>query len=199
MTSSALAAALADLDTVFNGFASPGETGCERCFGPAETAFPRTPYTRVPGELVSRFVFKDPAHFEDHAAVLRRLLPRTARDGGGRPGRDRLGRARAEPDRLAFLVGRPGCRYRGLPPRWWQDALAKPESPYGIQDVFETCATIARSVTPFLDGWAQGPVADAHFVHCADHWLYHLLSDSSPFTWWYDDTEDTGVADLRTW
>jgi hypothetical protein len=26
---------------------------------------------------------------------------------------------------------------------WWQDTLTTPEPPYGIDDTFETCATIA--------------------------------------------------------
>jgi hypothetical protein len=36
-------------------------------------------------------------------------------------------------------------------------------------------------------------------AHCADVWLYDLLSDSSPFSWWYDDTVHAGVAELRAW
>ncbi|MFD5270622.1 hypothetical protein [Streptomyces sp. NPDC058335] len=78
MRSLAPAAALADIDTVFNGFASPDETGCERCFRPEGTAYPRTPYTRLPLDVLRRFLFKTPGHFEDHAAVVRRLLPQTA-------------------------------------------------------------------------------------------------------------------------
>ncbi|WP_260326487.1 hypothetical protein [Streptomyces sp. TLI_185] len=62
---------------------------------------------------------------------------------------------------------------------WWQDAVSKPDPPYGIDDIFDTCATIARTVTPFLDGWGRGTVADAHLVHCAEVWLYDLLSDLS--------------------
>ena len=61
MTTTALDAALADIDTVFNGFASPTETGCARCYLPEETAYLRTPYTRVPVDLVSRFVFELPS------------------------------------------------------------------------------------------------------------------------------------------
>lgn len=76
MTTPALAGALADVETVFNGFASPAETGCERCFAPAETAYPRTPYTRLPADLLCRSVYKVPDHFADHAAVMRRLPPR---------------------------------------------------------------------------------------------------------------------------
>ncbi|GHD36623.1 hypothetical protein [Streptomyces galbus] len=46
MRSPALTAALADIDTVFDGFASPTETGCGRCRLPEETAHLRSPYTR---------------------------------------------------------------------------------------------------------------------------------------------------------
>ncbi|MFF4358160.1 hypothetical protein [Streptomyces sp. NPDC001604] len=81
---------------------------------------------------------------------------------------------------------------------WWQDALSRPDPPYGIDEIFDTCATIARTVTPFLDGWGRGPVADAHLVHCTDGWLYDLLSDVSPFFRWYDDSEAAGLADLRS-
>ena len=45
----------------------------------------------------------------------------------------------------------------------------------------------------------RGPVAGAHLAHCAGSWLSDLLSDASPFSWWYDDTVDEGFADLRTW
>jgi hypothetical protein len=82
---------------------------------------------------------------------------------------------------------------------WWQDALATPEPPYGIDEIFDTCVTIGRTVTPCLEGWIPGPVADAHLAHCADVRLYDLLSDDSPFSRWYDDTVDAGVTDLRAW
>jgi hypothetical protein len=92
---------------------------------------------------------------DDHAAVMRRLLP--------------------------------------------QGALARPEPSYGIDHIFDTCATIARTVTLFLQRWGPGPVADAHLAHCADVRLHDLLSDASPFSWWYGDTVDVGVKDLRVW
>ncbi|WP_246203397.1 hypothetical protein [Streptomyces tailanensis] len=58
MRSPALAAALADIDTVFNGFASPGETGCRLCHAPEETAYLRTPYTRVPPDVLDRYLYE---------------------------------------------------------------------------------------------------------------------------------------------
>lgn len=200
MASAALDAALADIDTVFNGFASPQETGCGFCHAPEETAFLRTPYTRVPLDVVRYYLFEVPDHFDDHPAAMRRLLPQAAR-------------AMAEGTLGTIGYGAHGLSrvdWRSWPPRqaaaieaflhaWWQDTLTQPEPPYGIKDTFDTCATIAGTVLPFLDGWIPGPVADAHLAHCADLWLYDLLSDYSPFGWWYGDAEDTGLADLRTW
>ena len=198
--SPALTTALADIETVFNGFASPGETGCGFCHVPEETAYLRTPYTRVPLDVVRYYLFEVPDHFDDHPAAMRRLLPQAARAmaegtlgtvGYGAHGLSRVDWRSWSAEQVtaidAFLHA------------WWQDTLTTPEPPYDIDDTFETCATIARTVTPFLDGWAQGPVADTHLAACTDTWLDDLLSDASPFTWWYDDSEDAGLADLRTW
>ncbi|WP_053850256.1 hypothetical protein [Streptomyces sp. NRRL B-24085] len=162
MSATALEAALADIDTVFNGFASPAETGCERCFLPAETAYLRMPYTRVPADPVRRFVFKVPDHFEDHAAVMRRLLPQTAHamadgsmEGIGR-GRHGLSRVdwRAWPAEQAVAV-------EAFVLTWWDDTLGTPEPPYPVHDVFETCAMILGDMTPLLDRFRTGPVVAA--------------------------------------
>lgn len=199
MSSAALDAALADIDTVFNGFASPAEIGCERCFLPEETAYLRNPYTRVPAGLLRRFVYKVPDHFEDHTAVMRRLLPQCARamaDGGleflwwghGLSRVDWSSWPAAQSDAIAaFLLA------------WWQDALATPGPPYGITDIFDTCAAISASVTPFLDAWVRHPVADAHLEHCVRYWLSELLSDASPLSCWVGDGEDAAVAELGSW
>ena len=200
MTSTALEAALADVDRVFDGFASPDETGCGHCHAPEETAYLRTPYVHVPVDVVRYYLFEVSDHFDDHAAAMRRLLPQAARAmadgtlgtiGYGAHGLTRVD-WRAWPAEQAAAI-------EAFLHAWWQDALTTPEPPYAIDDIFDTCATIARTVTPFLDGWVRGPAADAHLAHCADSWLYDLLSDYSPFSWWYEDSEDAGVADLRTW
>ncbi|MGI5453468.1 hypothetical protein ACQEWB_09900 [Streptomyces sp. CA-249302] len=200
MSSPALDAALADIDTVFNGFASLAETGCGHCHAPEETAYLRTPYVPIPVDVVRYYLYEVPDHFDDHPASMRRLLPQAAR-------------AMADGSLGSIAYGAHGLTradWRSWPAAqvaaieaflhaWWQDALATPEPPYGIEDIFETCVTIARTVTPFLKGWVGGPAADAHLVHIADVWLYDLLSDASPFSWWDDDSEDAGVADLRAW
>ncbi|MBL1086269.1 hypothetical protein JK359_30630 [Streptomyces actinomycinicus] len=198
MPSTALTAALADIDTVFNGFASPRETPCPQCHVDEETAYLRTPYVPVPLKVVQFYLYEVPDHFDDHEASMRRLLPPAAR-----------ALAEGTLDVIGHLaIGLARVDWRSWPPRqsaaldvflhaWWQDVLATTDPPYAVEDVFDTCATIARSVAPFLDSWCDGPAADAHLVACADSWLYDLLSDRSPFPWWYD--EEAGTAELRTW
>ncbi|WP_244162833.1 hypothetical protein [Streptomyces bungoensis] len=164
MTTPALAGALADVETLFNGFASPAETGCERCFAPAETAYLRTPYTRLPADLLSRFVYKVP----DHAAVVRRLPPQCARAmadgtldrvGWGAHGLSRVD-WRAWPAAQAAAV-------EAFVLAWWQDVLTTPDPPYLVEDVFETCASILGAMAPLLDRWQAHPVADAHLMGTA--------------------------------
>ncbi|MEU6260110.1 hypothetical protein [Streptomyces sp. NPDC047043] len=200
MFSPALDAALADIDTVFSGFASPDETGCGYCHAPEETAYLRTPHVHVPVDVVRYYLFEVADHFDDHAAAMRRLLPQAARamaDGTlGSIGYGAHGLSRVD---WRSWPAEQAAAIETFLHAWWQDALTRPEPPYGIDDIFDTCVTIARTVTPFLDRWVRSPVADAHLVHCVDVWLYDLLSDSSPFSWWYDGSEDAGVADLRTW
>ena len=200
MPSAALDAALADIDTVFDGFASFDETGCSYCHAPEETAYLRTPHVRIPVDVVQYYLFEVPDHFDDHPAAMRRLLPQAARamadSSFGAIGY--LGNGLSRVDWRSWPAEQ-ATAIEAFLNAWWQHALTLPEPPYGIEDVFDTCVTIARTVTPFLDGWGRSPVADAHLVHCAEVWLYDLLSDDSPFSWWYDDSADAGLAGLRTW
>ncbi|MFE3035653.1 hypothetical protein ACFXKY_28870 [Streptomyces canus] len=200
MTSTALDAALADIDTVFNGFASPTESGCERCYLPEETAYLRTPYTRVPPDLVGRFVFESPGHFEDHAAVMRRLLPQTAHAmadgsldgvGWGEHGLSRV-EWRTWPSEQSAAV-------EAFVHAWWDDTLTTPEPPYSVHEVFETCATILDDLTPLLDRFRTQPVIEAHVVSCARAWMFDLLTADSPLHWWYRGDDGSLVTALQSW
>ncbi|MEU0942135.1 hypothetical protein ABZ379_04945 [Streptomyces canus] len=200
MTSTALDAALADIDTVFNGFASPTETGCERYYLPEETACLRTPYTRMPVDLVRRFVFESPGNFEDHAAVMRRLLPQTARAmadgslygiGWEEHGLSRV-HWRAWPSEQAAAV-------EAFVYAWWDDTLTTPEPPYPVSDVFETCATILGDLTPLLDRFRTQPIVEAHVVSCTRAWMFDLITDDSPFRWWYRGDDGALVTALQSW
>ncbi|POX53957.1 hypothetical protein C3489_14250 [Streptomyces sp. Ru71] len=200
MPSAALDAALADVETVFNGFASPGETGCERCFRPEETACLRTPYRRVPDGLLARFLFKDPLHYDDHPAVLRRLLPQAARamadgtlDGIGW-GWHGLARVdwRAWPAQQAAAV-------EAFVHAWCQDVLLTPAPSYPAEAVFETCGSILCGMTALLHRWPEGSTPDAHLAACARGWMEDLLVDRWPLTWWDPDDEAAAVTELRHW
>lgn len=200
MSSPALAAALADIDTVFNGFASPHETPCPLCHLPEETAYLRTPYTRVPVDVVNRYLFEDPGHFDDHPAAMRRLLPQAAHAtadgslegiGWGVHGLARVA-WRSWPAEQAAAV-------EAFVLAWWQDVLRTPHPPYPVPDVFETCAMILGTLTPLLDAWEPGPVADAHLARCADAWLYEFVTDRAPFTWWSPDDEPAVIAEQQAW
>ncbi|GAA3024701.1 hypothetical protein GCM10010448_03160 [Streptomyces glomeratus] len=67
-----------------------------------------------------------------------------------------------------------------------------------MDEVFETCAAIAGSVTPFPERRLRLPVAEAHLVGCADSRLDDLLADDSPFSW-LQAAENTAVAELQSW
>jgi hypothetical protein len=199
MFSPALDAALADIDTVFNGFASPTETGCERCFLPEETAYLRTPYTRVPADLLHRFVYKVPDHFEDHAAVMRRLMPQTARamaDGSLSVGWWGHGLTRV--DWRSWPTDQADAIHTFLT-AWWRQTLVTPDPPDPVRDIFECCASITGTMTPFLADWTPHPVADAHLVSCVRWWLDLLVCDDSPFSTWDDDHQEATAVELRTW
>ncbi|MEU6353498.1 hypothetical protein ABZ896_29940 [Streptomyces sp. NPDC047072] len=199
MSSPALDAALADIDTVFNGFASPTETGCERCFRPEETAYLRTPYTRVPADLLARFVYKVPDHFEDHAAVMRRLLPQAAH-AMAEGGLDRVGWGHHGLSRVDWRTwpAEQTAAVAAFTHAWWQDVLTSSAPPYPVDEVFETCATIFGTTTPLLARWEAHPVADAHLVRCVRTWLDGLVMDGSPFVWWEHDAR-TVVTELQSW
>ena len=200
MPSPALAAALADIDTVFNGFASPHETGCRLCHLPEETAYLRTPYTRVPPDVLRMYAFEGSDHFDDHTAAMRRLLPQIAHAltdgtldgvGWGYLGLSRVA-WRSWPAEQAAAV-------ETFLYAWWQDVLTTPDPPYPVHDVFETCAMVLGSLTPLLDRWEPGPVADAHLASCVSHWSYEVVPDPSPFSWWVPDDEPAVVAEHQAW
>ncbi|MYT04781.1 MULTISPECIES: hypothetical protein [Streptomyces] len=200
MTSTALAAALDDIDSVFNGFASPTESGCERCYLPEETAYLRTPYTRVPADLVRRFAFEGPGHFEDHAAVMRRLLPQTAHamaDGSLRG----IGWSEHGLSRVDWWAWPPeqAAAVEAFVHAWWDDTLTTPEPPYPVPDVFETCATILDDLTPLLDRFRTQPVVEAHVVSCTRAWMFDLITDDSPFHWWHRGDDGVLVTALQSW
>jgi hypothetical protein len=198
--SAALIAALAEIDAVFDGCTSPHEAGCTFCHLPCEIALLRTPRTQLPDGLLFSFMHKEPGHFTDHDAVLRRLLPQAARAmvDGSMPtmyghGLTRT-KWRAWPREQAAAID-------AFLDAWWCHTLTDPAPPTAVHDIFDACVTIAGTVGPFLSSWeATGEVADRHLVACASFWFEELAEDASPFHLWTDPGQEAIAADeLRRW
>ncbi|GAA3830289.1 hypothetical protein ACFS5L_13970 [Streptomyces phyllanthi] len=198
MHSPALESALAAVDTVFDGFTSPGETGCGRCHLPEQTAYLRTPNTRVPPDVLEMYVFEVADHFHDHAAVMRRLLPQGARalaDGTlGPVGWRNHGLSEVD---WRLWPAEQAAAVEAFVSAWWEEVLATPEPPHPVEDVFQACSAVLGSFAPLLDRWGSGPVADAHLLRCVEQWLDDLLSDRSPFL--FGNAWDTDVRELQSW
>ncbi|CAL9396500.1 hypothetical protein [Streptomyces sp. enrichment culture] len=199
MTSPALVRALDGIDAVFGGFANPEESGCGYCHG-RETEYLRTPSVALPPDALSMFLYEAPGHFDDHVTVMRRLLPQGARAlaDGTLEAIAHSGHGLARVDWRSWPAEQSAAVEAFLH-AWWQDAVTTPEPPYAVEDIFDTCVTIARTVRPFLGAWPHGTVPDAHLAHCAGVWLRALLGDTTPFRWWYDETAERGLAELRAW
>ncbi|MFE0346371.1 hypothetical protein [Streptomyces griseoluteus] len=194
-----LTAALAEIDVVFNGEVSPAEFGCARYCCPAEdAAYLRTPDSRVPTELVSRFLYKGSHHFTDHEAAMRRLLPQCAHamaDGT-------LEDAGFAPHGLSQADWRswPGPQPRAVETfvrAWWRAALGTAEPPYTAPDMFETACAILGGVTGPLADWSPGPEADAHLGTCVPQWLDDLMLDRRPS--FLREASAATLTELGTW
>ncbi|MFG2817612.1 hypothetical protein [Streptomyces sp. NPDC048410] len=199
MRSPELTAALAEIDVVFNGEASPGEFGCARyCCTAEDAAYLRVPGTHVPAALVSRFLYRGSHHFTDHEAAMRRLLPQcahamadgTLEDAGYAPHGLREADWRSWPGEQARAV-------EAFVRAWWRAALSTAEPPYLIPDMFETACAILGGVTGPLADWTPGPEADAHLAACVEQWLDDLMLDRRPGFLW--EPSAATLTELQTW
>ncbi|TGB09324.1 hypothetical protein [Streptomyces sp. MZ04] len=201
-----LAAALDRIHDLFGGLtAAPGETGCTHCYAEADIALLHRPDVPLPDDLLRMFVHKEPSHFDDHPAVLRRLLPQftTWLASGAFEG---LGYA-------ACGLGRAGwpdwpdpqaAAVREFIDAWWDDFLRQDSSPYDVTDVFACCADMGGTVTPLLARWADEPVGgpgDQELVWACEAWEQDLLSDdaSGVVPWWYWFDRDEPVREVQLW
>ncbi|MBC9715398.1 hypothetical protein H9Y04_22880 [Streptomyces sp. TRM66268-LWL] len=145
-------------------------------------------------------------HFDDFAASVRRLLPDLTRQlaagvsgaAGGFGGVQVVGHtdwSLAPDDERAAVLG--------FFEAWWLDTLRSPQPLYSVDDVFQTCATATRTVTPYLAAWvaeAPGGTADVHL--CAFLDLQHLdliNEDERMIGWWTDYSRPEPMAEIVTW
>jgi hypothetical protein len=70
---------------------------------------------------------------------------------------------------------------------WLTQTLRTKAPPIPACAVFESCVTASSLVTPWLARWEvePGPVACRHLADSLGWWREELMSDHSPFTWWW--------------
>ncbi|MFG3039293.1 hypothetical protein ACGFYZ_20595 [Streptomyces sp. NPDC048330] len=191
------------MSTFGGSTASPDETGCGRCFDEDEVALLRTPHAPLPADLVRRVTQKDPHHWDDQPAIIRRTLPQ-------------LVTLLADGERESALMAR-GLAAAGWShwPReqaeavshflktWWIETLRRNSPPIPACEVLATCAIASSSVTPWLTLWQAetGPVAHRHMCDTLDLWSEELTSEYSPFTWWWGPEAEEQAAwnEVKRW
>ncbi|GAA4991446.1 hypothetical protein [Kitasatospora paranensis] len=197
-----LPAAVAAVAVAFRGAAvHSDETGCGRCFGDATLRILRSPGAPLPPDDVARISGKDPTHWEDRPAVMRRILPRLVA---------LLAEGTDDPDRLARGLAAAGWQQWPAPESravarfldaWWAAALAEDTPPTPAADVLAACTIARASATPFLARWATDTsmTARAHLARSAPRWWEDFDLGHSPFDWWWgsDTARDAADAELR--
>lgn len=205
MASPVLDTAVQRVRTVFAGMTSPGETGCGLCHLPEETALLRTPDVELPDDVLRMFTHEVPSHFDDHPAVMRRILPQLA-------GQLATGRYEGPCAYEMAGLGRSGWRtwpteqaeaVRVFLEAWWADTVGRARPLYPAVDVFDACVVVGATVTPFLATWARQPPggpADEQLHDYLELWIDELLDDRPLFSsWWGDHRREEPVAEFQAW
>lgn len=190
--------------TTFGGMtAQADEAGCDRCFDEGEVELLRTPGVPLPTDLVRRVVQKDPFHWDDQPAIIRRVLPQlVVMLAEGEVESDLMARGLAAAGWSRWPREQAGA-VAGFLDAWWTQTLRAKSPPISACAVFESCVTASSSVTPWLSRWEAetGPVARRHLAVSLGWWREELTSDDSPFTWWWG-TEAEGRAawhEVKRW
>ncbi|MFF9851648.1 hypothetical protein [Streptomyces litmocidini] len=176
--------------------------GCLHCYDAEELALLAVPRAPLGDDLVRRLFHEVPGHFDDHPAVVRRLLPEfLAFVASGRfhgigylsTGLSRTA-WRGWPRDQAEAIG-------GFLDTWWRETLAAPEPVYGVGAVWKLCVESHGSLAPVLDVWAAAPrggIEDAHLGDWVAYRIDELLQDD-PFVLPWDVDGEALLPGLRAW
>ncbi|WUD70326.1 hypothetical protein OG937_45695 [Streptomyces sp. NBC_00510] len=201
---SVLVAAIARVAKTFDGMtAQADEAGCGRCFDEGEVELLRTSGVPLPADLVRRVAQKDPFHWGDQPAIIRRVLPQLV---------VLLAEGEAECDSMARGLAAAGWSrwpreqagaVTGFLDAWWTQTLRTKSPPTSACAVFESCVTASSSVAPWLARWEAetGPAARRHLADSLDWWREELTSDDSPFWWWWGTAAEERAAwhEVKRW
>ncbi|WP_426308836.1 hypothetical protein [Cellulosimicrobium sp. E-16] len=186
--------------------AAADETGCGRCFSEAELLLLRTPGVAVPRELAVRAAGKDPSHWDDQPAMIRRVLPTAVRalaDGESEPYLIARGLAAAG---WSTWPAPQSSSIRELLDAWWTATLRREASLVRVVGVFEACVVATGKVQPWLDVLDReartNDHASRHRDACRDDWRYELSGGSFMLSAWWQgswDDQQAAVAELERW
>ncbi|MEU9126996.1 hypothetical protein AB0D08_02575 [Kitasatospora sp. NPDC048540] len=198
-----LDAALERLTAAFRtAVARPEEHNCACHWGSAEElALLKVPGAELDPDLLRR-TWQAP-DWDDHAAVLRRILPQLA-TALADPGSESF-RYRAE---IGLSLHRGD--WQGWPPQqaatvreflhaFWALGLVAPERVSHAGTTLVLCVEASGELAPWLDAWAalDHPVADRALAEAVELWEDDLLAQELPWYTWHD--RDSLLATLTAW
>ena len=185
--------------------AAPDEVGCGRCFTGSELVLLRAPGIAVPRELAVQVARKEPLHWEDQPAMIRRVLPVVVgalADGESEPCLVARGIAAAE---WSTWPAAQSSSIREFLDTWWTATLRRAPGPVRAAEVFEACAIASGEVLPWLDVLDReartSDHASRHRAACRDEWREELAGSHMLFLWWWGSSDDerSAVAELERW
>ncbi|WP_254878865.1 hypothetical protein [Streptomyces sp. NA04227] len=141
--------------------------------------------------------------WDDHGAVLRRILPQFAGalvNGLVEPmfGMDEVGRVfdrggwRQWPAHQSAAVGE-------FLHAWWAHSLRTPDPAVPVHELLALCVEASGTLSPWLAHWEalDESTADRHLAEAAAHWEYDLLGDELPWDAW--DNAEALRTELAAW
>ncbi|MFF3978260.1 hypothetical protein [Streptomyces sp. NPDC001828] len=137
--------------------------------------------------------------WNDHGAVLRRVLPQFARtlvNGGVEPTfGDWAGQSFARGEWRRWPAEQRAAVAEFLD-AWWAHSLTEPEPAFPAHELLTLCAEASATLSPWLETWEalDDPVADRHLAQAAARWERDLLVDSLPW-----EPGHLGDIDAHAW
>lgn len=200
--------ALDHLDVTFRGMtAKADEVQCDCHWGsPEELALLKLPDTELEPDLLYR-TWSAP-DWDDHGAVLRRVLPQFARDLTGGLGAyawdiDNVGASFHRADWQQWPAPQSEA-VREFLNAWWAHTLLTPDPAVPVPELFALCAEASATVGPWLAVWEalRHPVTDQHLTDTVDRWEWDLLEDALPWqssAFWPDEEAEAARTELAAW
>jgi hypothetical protein len=198
-----LDAALVGLAVTFRGMtARPDENNCECHWGSAqELALLKVPDVELDLDLLRRTW--GACDWDDHASVLRRILPQlaTALVNGQVEtyfGLGEAGRSLARGEWQQWPAGQAAA-VREFLEAWWTHSLTDPDPVVAAYEVLALCVEASGTLSPWLKTWEAltHPMAGQCLAEAVARWEGDLLRDELP--WDALENQEDKLAELSAW